>query len=127
MGQSHIKKAIVIVSMLAAVLVPSVASAVTFSSLVAVIIAILDTSIVPLLIGIAVFLTAFGIFRYISAGDDPKKLAEAGKLIMWGVIGVFVMLSMWGFVKILINTVFSPANTGSFIINDQLWNIPSGS
>ncbi|OHA26858.1 MAG: hypothetical protein A3C06_02335 [Candidatus Taylorbacteria bacterium RIFCSPHIGHO2_02_FULL_46_13] len=79
-------------------------------------------SFVGVLISLAVFLLVFGIFRYIGAGDDPKRLAEGGKLVMWGVISVFVMVSFWGLVHILLNTFFDASDLGSFQRDDSLWN-----
>jgi cbb3-type cytochrome oxidase cytochrome c subunit len=37
------------------------------------------------------------------AGDDTQR-AEAQKLVFWGVVGIFIMISIWGLVRILINT-----------------------
>ncbi|MSU55253.1 MAG: hypothetical protein EXS46_01785 [Candidatus Taylorbacteria bacterium] len=59
---------------------------------------------IPFLIGLGVFLIIFGIFNYIRQGANEEKRAEARMFILWGVISVFVMLSVWGFVNILLNT-----------------------
>jgi uncharacterized membrane protein YidH (DUF202 family) len=60
----------------------------------------------PFLIGLAVFLVMWGVFKFITSAGDETKRAEAQKLVLWGVIGVFVMISIWGFVNILRNTLF---------------------
>jgi uncharacterized membrane protein YidH (DUF202 family) len=60
--------------------------------------------IVPFLIGLAVFIIIYGIFGYISQAADEEKRKEAKDFIMWGVIGVVVMLSVWGLVSVLVNT-----------------------
>lgn len=106
-------------------LFPSVAFAATasFKEVVSRIIGVFNGTVVPALIGIGVFLIIFGIFRYISAGDDPKKLAEGGKLILWGVIAVFVMLSVWGLVSLVLNTVFTSQDRASFNLSSQLWDV----
>src|SRR3989344_5565919 len=102
-------------------LLPSIAFATSFKDVVGKIIGVFNT-IIPAIIGIGVFLIIFGIFRYINAGDDPKKLAEGGKLVLWGVIGVFIMLSIWGLVALILNTVFTPEDRASFKLSGQLWN-----
>jgi len=59
---------------------------------------------VPFLIGLGVFLIIYGILGYISNAADEEKRAEARKFILWGVVAVFIMISVWGLVNILYNT-----------------------
>jgi len=106
-------------------LLPSFAYAASFKDIVGRIIGVFNGTIVPVLIGFGVIMIIFGIFRYINAGDDPKKLAEGGKLVLWGVIGVFIMLSIWGLVALILNTVFTPEDRASFKLSGQLWNVPN--
>ena len=58
----------------------------------------------PFLIGLAVFVIIFGVFKFIlnAANEDERKAARS--YIFWGVIGVFVMISIWGLVNILYDT-----------------------
>ncbi len=62
-------------------------------------------AIIPFLIGLAVFLIIYGVFGYISHSADEEKRAEARQFIIWGVIFVFVMISIWGLINILGNTI----------------------
>ncbi len=64
---------------------------------------ILD-SIVPFIIGLAIFIIIWGIFTYVTQAANEEKRTEARQYIIYGVIGVFFMLSIWGFVNILLNT-----------------------
>lgn len=75
----------------------------TISGLLARIQGILN-SIVPFIIGLAVFVIIWGIFKYILHAAEEEKRAEARAYIIWGIVGVFFMLSIWGFVNILVNT-----------------------
>ncbi len=61
-------------------------------------------SVVPFIVGLAVFVIIWGIFTYITQASNEEKREEAKKYILWGVVGVFMMLSVWGFVNILLNT-----------------------
>lgn len=61
-------------------------------------------SIIPFIIGLAVFIIIWGIFRYITEAANEEKRAEARQFIVWGTIGVFMMISIWGFVTVLVNT-----------------------
>jgi uncharacterized membrane protein YidH (DUF202 family) len=60
--------------------------------------------VVPFLISIGVFIVILGIFNYIRQGDNEEKRAEARKFIVWGVISIFIMLSIWGLINIIVNS-----------------------
>lgn len=60
--------------------------------------------VVPFIIGLAVFVVIWGILTYISHAGEEEKRGEAKKFILWGIIGIFFMLSIWGFVNILLKT-----------------------
>jgi len=55
-----------------------------------------------LLIGLAVVLFVWNVIKYYIRADADR--AEAGKYVMYSLIGFFVMLSLWGLVNILQNT-----------------------
>ena len=57
-----------------------------------------------LVVGLAVFVFTWGIFKYFVAGANEKKVEEARNVLIYGLLGIFIMLSVWGLVTILINT-----------------------
>ena len=59
-----------------------------------------------LIIGFAVLLFMFGLLKYILAGGDEAKTKEARSYIIFGLIAIFVMMSVWGLVALLYNTFF---------------------
>jgi len=61
--------------------------------------------IVPFLVGLAVLVVIYGVFSFISNAADEEARASAKQFIIWGVIGIFIMLSVWGLVTILENTL----------------------
>ena len=61
-------------------------------------------TIVPFLVGIAVFIVIWGVFKYIASAAEEEKRAEARAFVVWGVVGIFAMVSVWGFVNILVNS-----------------------
>lgn len=65
----------------------------------------LINTLLPLIIAAAVVYFIYGIARYVMAGDEEAKGAAKDKII-YGVIGLFVMVSVWGLVNILTNTFF---------------------
>ncbi len=60
--------------------------------------------IIPLIIAIALVVFLVGVVRYITAGGDPEKRSEARNVMIYGVIGLFVMVAVWGLVNLLVNT-----------------------
>lgn len=61
--------------------------------------------IVPLLIAVAVVIFLYGVIKYITAGGDETKRTEARNMMLWGIIGLFVMIAVWGLVNVLANTL----------------------
>ena len=63
------------------------------------------------IIGLAIIYFLWNVFQYIQAGGDPKKAEEAGKMITYSLIAIFVMVSVWGLVRVVQNT-FDIRNNG---------------
>jgi len=55
-----------------------------------------------LIIAISVVVFLWGIFKFITADGDSKQGGR--ELMFWGLIGLFVMTSVWGLVYILQST-----------------------
>jgi len=62
------------------------------------------STIVGLLIAFAVVMFLYGVVKYITAGAEEEKKKEARNVIIYGIIGIFAMVSVWGLVGILKNT-----------------------
>jgi membrane protease YdiL (CAAX protease family) len=67
----------------------------------------------PLLILAALVLLLFGIVRTFFFNSDEGKRAEGKSFVLWGIIALFVMVSVWGLVNIL---------RGSFLLDND--NVP---
>lgn len=98
-------------------LLPQIASAQavsTFGQLVGKIYGMLS-SLVPLIVSLTVIVFLWGIFKLVSSNsEDARK--DAIKVITFGVVALFVMISVWGLVAILSNTFFG----GSTLFIPQL-------
>ncbi len=69
------------------------------------ILAIINSVLVPLLFAIAFLVFLFGVAdAYIFSRGDPAKTERGHKLILWGIIGFVVMVSLWGLVNVVANT-----------------------
>ncbi len=58
-------------------------------------------TLIPLLIGIAVLLFIYGLVTFVLAADDEEARKAARYKMIWGVIAIFVMVSVWGLVNVL--------------------------
>ena len=56
---------------------------------------------IPVLIGLAVIFFLYGLAKYMLAQDNTEGRQAARSIMLWGVVGLFVMLSIWGLVSIL--------------------------
>jgi NADH:ubiquinone oxidoreductase subunit 2 (subunit N) len=82
------------------------------------IIGFINTVLVPLVLAIAFIVFIWGIFTYfIQGGDNDEKREQGQKLMLYGIVGFFVMVSVWGLVNILVGTF----NFGS----NSIRNLPS--
>lgn len=60
--------------------------------------------VLPILISFAVIYFAWQVIQYTIAGDEGKK--ENAKMgILWGIVGLFVIVSVWGLVTFVGNTI----------------------
>lgn len=62
--------------------------------------------VLPLLIAFAVVYFLWGLLKYIGAGGDEKKIEEGRGVMIFGIIAIFFMVSIWGFVNLLVNSFF---------------------
>lgn len=66
--------------------------------------------LIPIVIGLGVLMFIIGILRYLFAKDDVSK-ADSRNFMLWGIIALFVMVSVWGLVSILQTTLFGGVPT----------------
>lgn len=65
--------------------------------------------VIEILIAFAVIWIIFNVVKYIMAGDGESR-APIRQSILWGIVGLFVILSIWGLVRILTNTFRTDTN-----------------
>lgn len=69
------------------------------------IITFIDVVLVPLVFAVAFIVFLWGVFNFFIAGGADEEKREKGKQFMvWGLIGFFVMVSIWGIVNLMVNT-----------------------
>lgn len=73
----------------------------------------INNVLVPVLFAIAFIVFVWGAFNTFIVGANSEEVKEKGKnLMLWGLIGFFVMVSVWGLVNILTGTVTFGNSTG---------------
>jgi hypothetical protein len=71
---------------------------------------VIVAAIIPLIFAVAFFFFLWGVFQFMIATTAEKR-KEGRQRIWWGLIALFVMVSVWGIIKILSDTV----GTGSAV------------
>lgn len=70
-----------------------------------IVISIINGVLVPLIFALAFIVFIWGIFLYfVSGGHDEEKRERGKSLMLWGLIGFFVMVSVWGLVNLFLGT-----------------------
>lgn len=70
------------------------------------IIGIINTAIVPLLLSLAFFYFVWNAVQYFFIqGNNEKKRIEGRQFVMWGILGLVVLFSVWAIVKLALSTL----------------------
>ncbi len=87
---------------------PFIVFAQTWAFIVTTLKGIVNSAIVLIMIiAVAVFL--WGIAKFITAAGDETKIKSARGYIIYGLIGIFVMVSFWGIIQVFGSTFgFTP-------------------
>ena len=62
---------------------------------------IFDTTLIPLAFFIALASFFWGVAKYIRAESSGTAKAEARNFLVWGVVALFVISTLWGIVKLI--------------------------
>ena len=66
---------------------------------------------VVLVMALALLFFFWGVAMFIYNADNEDKKTEGKKVMMWGIIALFVMLFVWQIINILANTFFKKIST----------------
>ena len=73
---------------------------------------------IPVLIAVAVLVFVFGIVKFIVNANDAEKRKDGAKFIISGLIGIFVILTLFGLVNILQETFGLESNQNTVTGNE---------
>src|SRR3989338_6244089 len=55
----------------------------------------------PIVVGIALLVFFWGLVKFIFAQGNEEAKADAKKIMLWGLIALFVMVAVWGLVRFI--------------------------
>ncbi len=67
-------------------------------------------NIYPFLFGLAIIYFFWGVAKYILSAGDPKAAAEGRSIMIWGIVALAVMASIYGLIYFLQNSFGVNAN-----------------
>jgi hypothetical protein len=93
------------------------------------VISFINTFLVPLVFALAFIVFLWGVFNYFIRGAADEEARGKGKqLVFWGMVGFFVMISIWGMVNLVVHTLpFGQQNNLRAPIFDPYGTHASGS
>ncbi len=86
---------------------PVFAQARSFRSIVASIVDLVGSALMPLLFVMALTMFIWGVFEFIRNSDNQEKRKQGRTRMLWGIIALFIMVSYLGLTSILTQTLFN--------------------
>ncbi len=70
------------------------------------VIGVLNTIVVPVIFALAFLTFVYGVVKYFFlSGESDDSREEGRQFILWGILGLALLLSVWGVVNILLSTL----------------------
>ena len=66
---------------------------------------LLISKLLPITFALSILFFFWGVAQFVLHAGDEKKIKEGKSLMVWGVIAIFVMSSIWGIVKLIGTTL----------------------
>jgi hypothetical protein len=69
--------------------------------------------LLPITVAAALLAFFWGLAKFIYKGGDEEAKKEGRQLMIWGVVALFVMVSIWGLVGFIKYAIFGSSNVNS--------------
>lgn len=76
----------------------------SFCGLASLILGMLNSAVIPILVTIAIVFFIWGVIQYVINPNSSEEREKGQQYMIWGIVGLFVILSIWGLVAILTGT-----------------------
>ncbi len=61
--------------------------------------------IIALLFAVALVVFFYGVVKFIVNAGNAKESTDGKMHMVWGVVGLFIMISVWGIINVVCNTI----------------------
>jgi putative Mn2+ efflux pump MntP len=102
-----VKEKIVLIIVLC--MVPGAVSAVTFSDFMGTFDNVIAGA-VPIILSLAVITMFWGIAKYMRSAENSEERAKGRQFIVYAILALFVMFSLWGLVNVIVDSIFDPSD-----------------
>ena len=86
----------------------------TFKNIIDTILDLIQSVLVPFIIGLTVLYFVAGVAKYIGSGGNSEKRKEGIRFMITGIIAIFIMITIWAIVGVFSNTLGSPLGIPQF-------------
>lgn len=80
---------------------------------------VIGVAVIPLLFTIAFLIFVWGVIQFMRNNDDVKKREESKRFLLWAILALTVLTSVWGLVRI-VTVTFGLGNTVPELQTDYL-------
>ena len=70
--------------------------------------------VIPVLVGLALLIFFWGVAKLVLYADNEQKRREGINTIIWGLVALFVIISVWGIVFLFTQTFFGVSGAPAF-------------
>ncbi|TSD02413.1 MAG: Uncharacterized protein Athens071424_109, partial [Parcubacteria group bacterium Athens0714_24] len=63
--------------------------------------------IIGLLIAIGLVVFLYGVVEFLAGADNQEKREQGKKHMIWGIIGLFIMVGVFGLMEVVVNFINS--------------------
>lgn len=60
--------------------------------------------LIVLLFALATVFFLYGVFQFVANADNEEKRTEGKNHVLWGIIGMTIMIGVWAIMNIILNT-----------------------
>ena len=77
-----------------------------FAGFVCILLGFMNTAF-PIIVGATLLVFFWGLAQFIRSAGDEKKIVDGKRLMFWGIVALFVMVSIWGIINLLYSDFFT--------------------
>lgn len=63
---------------------------------------------IPVLVGVALLVFFWGLVRFIFRAGNEEERKKGRQVMLWGIVALFVMVSIWGIVQFIASALYIP-------------------